>query len=502
MCRKFSFLVSFVLVLGLVVIAQAAPIDVTEPGDPLMGIPDDGDWPGGEAPPLVIDNNPYTKYLHFKGDDQTTGFRVTPSLNAMVVTGMTFTTGNDAPERDPVAFEIYGSNGALDDDGSYVLIASGDIVDFGQVDPWPRNTKNATPVTFANAVAYAHYKVLFTALRVPANGCCMQISEVELLSTVPDLPPNVASMDIGTTHQGDAWEVGGVYTIRGDGGDIWGGADAFRYVFRPLTKTGDPAGKVMKLNLASMEVTNPWAKCGLMIRESLDPGAKHVMIITSGSNGVQIAARASTGGGTIEVSRFTGDGQLPGVQPKEMWIQRNGDDVICSFWNWVVYMPPMSIGQWEHVTVTVPMNEEVYVGMAVCSHDAGLLCTAVYEGPGIPAGPMLPPTPQPGSPVQWPSEPYDKAWLLKPEDGASRMPLTPTLSWIPGDSATECQVLLGTDPAALELVATKAVGDNSYTPDTPLESGTVYYWQIVSQPGEAGPIMSFKTERTGTGMID
>lgn len=137
MCRKFSFLVSFVLVLGLGVIAQAAQVDITCPGDAIKGIPDDGDWPAAEAPPFVIDDNPYTKFLHFKGDDQTSGFQVTPALNGLVVTGLSFTTGNDAPERDPVAFEIYGSNGTID--GPYTLIASGDIVDFDQPDPWPRN---------------------------------------------------------------------------------------------------------------------------------------------------------------------------------------------------------------------------------------------------------------------------------------------------------------------------------------------------------------------------
>jgi uncharacterized protein (TIGR02246 family) len=61
------------------------------------------------------------------------------------------------------------------------LIASGDIVDFAQADAWPRFTMNATPISFENSVAYAHYQVLFPAVRDPASANSMQIAEVELL---------------------------------------------------------------------------------------------------------------------------------------------------------------------------------------------------------------------------------------------------------------------------------------------------------------------------------
>ena len=84
--------------------------DITMPGDPVIGVPNDGNWPGGEAPELAIDGLVGTKYLHFGGQTQPTGFRVTPSHNERVVAGLTFTTANDAPARDPIAFELSGSN--------------------------------------------------------------------------------------------------------------------------------------------------------------------------------------------------------------------------------------------------------------------------------------------------------------------------------------------------------------------------------------------------------
>jgi steroid delta-isomerase-like uncharacterized protein len=167
--------------------------DVTSPGDVIRGVPNDGDWPGGETPDLALDDNAETKYLHFKGDFDPdagpTGFQVKPGVGPTVVTGVTFTTANDVPGRDPVAFELYGSKISID--GPYTLIARRDIVDFSGAEPWPRFTKNATPIVLANDTAYTYYQLLITAIRGPVGDSVnsMQIAEVELFGK-PLLPPS------------------------------------------------------------------------------------------------------------------------------------------------------------------------------------------------------------------------------------------------------------------------------------------------------------------------
>ena len=182
-----------VLSLSLLFVSTGlAQTDVTSPGDVVRGVPNDNDWPGAESPPLAVDDDTTTKYLHFKGDSQTSGFQVTPSAGPSVVTGLTFTTANDVPGRDPIAFELYGSNGTID--GPYTLIASGDIVDFAGANEWPRYTINETPISFANGMAYTHYQLLFPAIRGPVGGSVnsMQIAEVEFLaSPLGGLPPEV-----------------------------------------------------------------------------------------------------------------------------------------------------------------------------------------------------------------------------------------------------------------------------------------------------------------------
>jgi hypothetical protein len=156
--------------------------DVTVAGDTLVGVPDDGDWPAGEEPPNAIDDDVTTKYLHRKGGSMATGFRVTPSVGATVVTGLTFTTANDVPTRDPITFELSGSNAGID--GPYELIAAGDIVDFAGETDWPRFTKNETLIKFDNDVAYAHYQIVFPTLRGESETL-MQIAEVEFIGTAP-----------------------------------------------------------------------------------------------------------------------------------------------------------------------------------------------------------------------------------------------------------------------------------------------------------------------------
>ncbi|MFB0552056.1 MAG: hypothetical protein ACETWQ_01975 [Phycisphaerae bacterium] len=179
-----------------IVILEAA--DVTAPGDNVRGIPTGlpcgGDpsanySPCGELPPLVVDNDSTTKYLNFGGNfdpnEEASGFKVTPLAGPTIVTGLTFTTANDAEERDPVAYELYGSNVSID--GPYNLIASGDIVDFNDVTAWPRFTMNATPITFDNATVYTHYQVLFPAIRDAESANSMQIAEVELIGVTEDV---------------------------------------------------------------------------------------------------------------------------------------------------------------------------------------------------------------------------------------------------------------------------------------------------------------------------
>ena len=123
-------------------VAQAGR-DITGPLDTVQGVPNDGDWPPNEVPRQACDDQILTKYLHFKGGNVPSGIRVTPAAGPTVVTGVTFTSANDAEYRDPITYELSGSNDSID--GPYTLIASGPIKDFAGATAWPRRTKTTTP---------------------------------------------------------------------------------------------------------------------------------------------------------------------------------------------------------------------------------------------------------------------------------------------------------------------------------------------------------------------
>jgi hypothetical protein len=168
--------------------------DVTGPGDAIQPVPNyAGCSPSAEQVPNAIDDNSAKKYLNFANSGgsagQTvmpTGIQVTPSVGATLVTGITLTTANDDYGRDPIQFELSGSNDSID--GPWTLIAAGDVTDFAGATTWPRFTMNATAISFANTESYKHYQLLFTALRDPAAANSMQIGEVELLGVITEAP--------------------------------------------------------------------------------------------------------------------------------------------------------------------------------------------------------------------------------------------------------------------------------------------------------------------------
>ena len=160
--------------------------DVTTAGDPVIGLPNDSNWPSNEAPAYAIDDIAGTKYLHKNGVP--CGIIISPQKgsgtpNSTTVCELALMTANDVAARDPHSYELYGSNDTIaSETGDWTLIASGAIVDF-ENGTWPRKTINSTLIQFDNSAEYLHYKVM-----LPTNGGddYVQIAEIELLDNVFD----------------------------------------------------------------------------------------------------------------------------------------------------------------------------------------------------------------------------------------------------------------------------------------------------------------------------
>src|SRR5205814_10095429 len=101
---------------------------------------------------------------------------------------------------------------------------------------------------------------------------------------------------IGTVGAPGSWTLsGGTHTVKGSGADIYGTADAFRFVHQPITGDVTIIAKV-----ASLTATNAWTKAALMIREDLTSGSRNVTALVSptSTNKYRLQVRSAAGGGT------------------------------------------------------------------------------------------------------------------------------------------------------------------------------------------------------------
>ncbi len=171
-----------------------------------------------------------------------------------------------------------------------------------------------------------------------------------------------ASADVGAVSQPGSTSVGsGGVTLEGAGADIWGTADAFRYYYRAWSSAGTFSARV-----ASIEPTNPWAKAGVMMRESRAAGAPHVMIVVSAARGVAMQYRATAGGASANVAI------VPGAAPRWVRLGRLGS----------LFIGEVSADgvTWSEVgRVTVTMNESSLAGVVVTSHTTAAVATATFD---------------------------------------------------------------------------------------------------------------------------
>lgn len=137
--------------------------------------------PGNETAPLAFDGSTTTKYLNF--GKLHTGFIVTPSIGSRIVRSVRVTTANDAVERDPTRFQLFGTDDPIvsvehstGEDENWTLVAEGDLTL-----PAARFT-DAPIVSFTNATAWTSWRLTFPTVKNPGAANSMQISEVQFFS--------------------------------------------------------------------------------------------------------------------------------------------------------------------------------------------------------------------------------------------------------------------------------------------------------------------------------
>jgi beta-galactosidase len=182
------------------------------------------------------------------------------------------------------------------------------------------------------------------------------------------LPPQFTSADVGgPSPAGSASFCDGQFTISGGGADIWGTADAFRfvYVYVPVSTNCDIRARVL-----SVQNTSGNAKAGIMIRETLAANSRHAMadVEPSTSTGIEFIWRA-TNNGVSSSSSVTGQ-----TAPNWVRLTRNNN-------NFTAYYSGNG-NTWIQIGSTVVISNmavSAYAGLIVCSHEDGTLNTSLLD---------------------------------------------------------------------------------------------------------------------------
>jgi len=182
------------------------------------------------------------------------------------------------------------------------------------------------------------------------------------------LPAGFAHRDIGATGAAGAarYDAGTrTFTIDGAGADIWNNADAFHYVYTPFSGDG-----TISVRVTSVQNVNAWTKAGVMFREALTPGSKHVMAIVSPGKGVAMQYRATTSGTSASTT------PRAGTAPQWLRLKRAGNTFTAH--------TSEDGSTWTLVgSTTVTMVPDIFVGLPVTSHVAGNLATARFDNLAI-----------------------------------------------------------------------------------------------------------------------
>jgi hypothetical protein len=179
------------------------------------------------------------------------------------------------------------------------------------------------------------------------------------------LPSPWLHRDIGTVGgAGTAAYASGLFTVTGTGADIWGTADGFHFLYRPLTGLSQIVAR-----LTGQQTAVSMAKAGIMMREGRDglvAGAGHAMLSVRPNGTVEFVTRSATGATTTLVATTT--------QAAPAWLKlvRTSTTVTASV--------SANGTTWRTVgSASLGLTSKALVGLAVTGHDQTQPNTATFD---------------------------------------------------------------------------------------------------------------------------
>ena len=177
-------------------------------------------------------------------------------------------------------------------------------------------------------------------------------------------PQTWQTQDIGNAgNAGYTTTNGSIFTVSGSGLDIWNNGDVCRILYQ--TRSGDGT---LTARVTGLTPTDPWAKVGVMIRESLDSGARNAAMILSASNGVAFQQRVTPLG--LTTSTIAGSSVTP---PYWVRVVRAGN-------NFTGYVSTSGASWTQIGTTSIPgFNNTALWGLAVTAHNNTLTNVTTFD---------------------------------------------------------------------------------------------------------------------------
>ncbi len=161
-------------------------------------------------------------------------------------------------------------------------------------------------------------------------------------------------------------------TMSSTSGDVWTTVDHMRLVYKQLTGDGS-----IVVRVDSMTNTWPWAKAGVIIRESLDPGSSHALMCLTPEGRTAFQNRLFRGEQSFSANSAAGAVEFP------YWVKLERRGAELTGWhsndgvNWVLQANDEGTSP---NPVSISMSPTVYIGLMVTSNNLDEACVVEYSG--------------------------------------------------------------------------------------------------------------------------
>jgi cytochrome c len=181
------------------------------------------------------------------------------------------------------------------------------------------------------------------------------------------------NQDVGTVAAAGSFsnDANGVIYVNASGADIFGTADEFHFVYRPISGNAEIVARVL-----AVPNTDPFAKSGPMFRESLAGNSRECFMGMTRDNGPTFQYRTTPGGSTTSYR--------PVVLPAPMWMR------LLRVGNIFTGYRSTDGAAWTlHQSISNFIPSSAYIGLAACSHVDGTIGTAMLDNVAIYVPPAI-----------------------------------------------------------------------------------------------------------------